>query len=76
MSTHGTQLPQSGGLVQAADGSRWRTADHAPDGEQLYVLNGVNPTTCARWVRARESELVELVGELTPVVDLVKGGVR
>ncbi|MFI9005076.1 hypothetical protein [Streptomyces sp. NPDC053541] len=72
--THRTQLPNSSPLVRATDGSRWRAAGHAPDGEQLYVLDGVNPDTCAQWVRARESELVEIVGALTPVVDLVKAG--
>lgn len=72
--THRTQLPNSSPLVRAADGSCWRKAGRASDGEQLYVLAGVDPETCARWVRASESELVDLVGALTPVVDLVKAG--
>ncbi|MET9952362.1 hypothetical protein ABZ135_12545 [Streptomyces sp. NPDC006339] len=75
--THPTHLPpESSALVRAADGSRWRPAGRTPTGEQMYVLDGVDPETCARWVRARESELVELVGELTPVVDLTKAGAQ
>ena len=54
-------------LVRGGDGSLWRTAGLSADGEQLYVLDGVDPDTCARWVKARHSELVDLVGGLTPV---------
>ncbi|MEV7282845.1 hypothetical protein [Streptomyces sp. NPDC093111] len=64
------------GLVQAADGSRWRKAGAAPEGEQLYVLDGVDPETCAMWVRVSHHELVELVGTLTPVVDLRKAAAK
>ena len=63
-------------VVQAADGSRWHKAGHADDGMQLYVLEGVDPETTARWVRARENELVELVGELTPVTNQQAGAAR
>ena len=57
----------SNALVQGGDGSLWRTAGLSDIGEQLYVLNGVDPDTCARWVKVEHSELVALVGGLTPV---------
>lgn len=74
--THPTDPRPTAQVVQAADGSRWHKAGHADDGMQLYVLEGVDPETTARWVRARENELVELVGELTPVTDSRAGAAR
>ncbi|MER8042736.1 hypothetical protein [Streptomyces sp. NPDC094032] len=75
--THRTEPPPVPfSVVQAADGTCWRTAGRAPDGEQLYVLDGVDVETCARWVRVGEAELVELVGALTPVVDRTEAGAR
>ncbi|MFF2332006.1 MULTISPECIES: hypothetical protein [unclassified Streptomyces] len=68
-----TPSPSPSPLVRAADGSRWREAGTSDTGEQLYVLDGVDPATCARWVKAGEAELIDLVGTLTPVVDLRKG---
>lgn len=65
--THPTNSPPDAQVFQAADGSRWQQAGVAADGVQLYVLEGVVPETCPRWVRAREDELVGLVGELTLV---------
>lgn len=54
-------------LLQAANGTRWRTAGHAADGETLYVLDGVDPDTCPLWVRAAEHDVVEAAGPLTPL---------
>ncbi|RSS51395.1 hypothetical protein [Streptomyces sp. WAC01280] len=67
-----TQLPpetEASRLVQAADGSRWRTAGRTSDGEQLYVLDGVDVDTCPMWVREREELLVGLTGGPLTAVD-------
>ncbi|WP_435969341.1 hypothetical protein [Streptomyces sp. Qhu_M48] len=71
---HRTQLPtepepEASRLVQAANGSRWRTAGRASNGEQLYVLDGTPLDTCPMWVRARESELVDITGGPLTAVD-------
>ncbi|MFE2556639.1 hypothetical protein ACFXGT_11475 [Streptomyces sp. NPDC059352] len=67
---HRTQPPpDTSSLVQAANGSRWRFAGRNADGEQLYILDGVDPGTCPHWVRASEAELIETVGALTPVTE-------
>ncbi|MFJ4907694.1 hypothetical protein ACIQCR_24735 [Streptomyces sp. NPDC093249] len=63
--THPTHIqipPEASRLVQAADGSRWRTAGHTSTGEQLYVLDGVDIETCPVWVREREQLLTDLTG--------------
>ncbi|MFE9737308.1 hypothetical protein [Streptomyces sp. NPDC006477] len=65
--THTPPAPSR--LVEAANGSRWRTAGHNADGEQLYVLDGVDPETCPLWVRACEAELIATAGALTPVTE-------
>ncbi|MFG2899555.1 hypothetical protein ACGFZH_21040 [Streptomyces zaomyceticus] len=56
-------------LVQATNGSRWRTAGRTQTGEQLYVLDGVDVDTCPMWVRARETELVDVTGGPLETVD-------
>ncbi|MFC8008881.1 hypothetical protein [Streptomyces cinereoruber] len=67
---HVTDFPPDGTLRQAADGSRWRTAGRTPDGEQLYVLDGVVIETCPVWVRMAETELIEHTGgPLTTVTE-------
>lgn len=67
--THTTNPPPAPEVFEAADGSRWQQAGVDDNGVQLYVLEGVAPETCPRWVRARENELVGLVGALTPVTN-------
>ena len=71
--THLTDPPpeaEASRLVQAADGSRWRTAGHTSTGEQLYVLEGVDVATCPMWVREREALLVDLTGG--PLTDVLE----
>jgi hypothetical protein len=54
-------------VMRGGDGSLWRTAGTSASGEQLYVLDGVDPDTCPRWVKEPEAELIALVGGLTLV---------
>ncbi|MFE6853467.1 hypothetical protein ACFVDH_22085, partial [Streptomyces sp. NPDC057674] len=56
-------------LLQAANGTRWRTAGHTPDGEPLYVPDSVDPDTCPMWARAAEHDVVEAAGPLTQLTE-------
>ena len=56
-----------GTLLQADDGSLWRAAGQSGTGEQLYALDGTDLETCRDWCKAKHSELVALVGDLTVV---------
>lgn len=44
----------------------WRLVEDGQDG-RLFVPEQVNPASCPRMVWAREDELVETVGVLTPM---------
>lgn len=55
-------------LFQSEDGKRWRLAGTDASGGRLFVPEQVDPAECPRWVWAKEAELVEAVGALTPVV--------
>jgi hypothetical protein len=54
-------------LFQSEDGKLWRLAGTDSAGGRLFVPQQVDPAQCARWVWAKEAELVEVVGALTPV---------
>ncbi|MER8158110.1 hypothetical protein [Streptomyces sp. NPDC094472] len=55
-------------LFQSEDGKRWRLAGTDASGGRMFVPEQVDPAKVARWVWAKEAELVEAVGALTPVV--------
>ncbi|MEV5770137.1 hypothetical protein AB0L49_02535 [Streptomyces antimycoticus] len=55
-------------LFQSEDGKRWRLAGTDASGGRMFVPEQVDPAKVARWVWAKEAELVEAVGALSPVV--------
>lgn len=61
------KLPAPVELFTSADGKVWRLAGTGPDGGRLFVPELVDPGSCPRWVWAKEAELVEVVGALSPV---------
>lgn len=54
-------------LFQSQDGRRWRLAGTDADGGRLFVPEQCDPALVKRWVWAKEAELAEVCGELSPV---------
>ncbi|MFC8276289.1 hypothetical protein ACFUJR_27910 [Streptomyces sp. NPDC057271] len=69
MTTHVSQPPAPATLYLTPAGKMFRQAGRNEAGEQLFVLDGVDPEACPRWARATEADLVEPGQRLTPVLD-------
>ena len=54
-------------LFTSQDGGRWRLAGIDADGGRLFVPGQINPAKCPRWIWSKETELVDIVGTLTPL---------
>ena len=54
-------------LFQSADGKRWRLAGTDNNGGRLFVPAHLDPEKVKRWVWAKEADLAEAVGALTPI---------
>lgn len=53
-------------LFQSEDGKQWRLAGTDESG-RLFVPAQCDPANVKRWVWAKEAELVQAVGEMTPI---------
>ncbi|MEU9014321.1 hypothetical protein AB0D12_32030 [Streptomyces sp. NPDC048479] len=53
-------------LFQSADGKRWRLAGTDESG-RLFVPAHLDPANVKRWVWAKEADLVQAVGAMTPL---------
>lgn len=56
-------------LFQSEDGRRWRLAGTDDNGGWLFVPAHLDPAKVKRWVWAKEADLAEACGALTPVED-------
>lgn len=54
-------------LFQSADGRRWRLAGTDDNGGRLFVPSHLDPANVKRWVWAKEADLVQAVGAITPI---------
>lgn len=54
-------------LFESEDGRRWRLAGTDEDGVRFFVPAQCDPAQVKRWVWAKEAELAEACGALTPV---------
>jgi hypothetical protein len=51
----------------APNGKVWRVTEHTRNGAALYVIDGVDPEKCPRFVMSTRMELEEIFGtELLP----------
>ncbi|MGW6454986.1 hypothetical protein ACWF94_03525 [Streptomyces sp. NPDC055078] len=54
-------------LFVSEDGRRWRLAGVDAEGGRLFVPAHLDPAKIARWVWAKEADLVPVVGAMSPV---------
>lgn len=54
-------------LFQSEDGKQWRLAGTDDQGERLLVPGHLDPANVKPWVWAKEGDLVQAVGAMTPL---------
>ncbi|MFB7711648.1 hypothetical protein [Streptomyces sp. NPDC056105] len=68
MTTQITEPESTPGDLLAPNGKVWRRTEHTRGGSALYVIDGIDPSTCPKLVMSTRMELEAIFGtELHPL---------
>ena len=69
LNTQTTDPKSAAGDLVAPNGKVWRATEHTRNGAALYVIDGVDPEKCPRFVMSTRMELEEIFGTELPLLD-------